>query len=309
MNIELRHLRAVVAVAEYRHFSEAARSLHMSQPNLSRLIRDIEAKLQTKLFDRHTRGVSLTPFGREFIRHASSVLDLHTSGMSNLQNLVGIERGHVTVATLPSITTSLLALAIRKFRVEHPAIEISIRDDIAARITEFVREARADFGIGHATDNMNDLEARPLLSDDLMLVCHAGHRLGSRTECEWRELADERIIAFSAGSSVRPLMEQAFAANGMTLQPAIETIHLSSAEGLALQGLGVAILPSSRTQTISEPELSVVAIRKPKMTRDLVLIQRRGRSLSPAAQVLRDMLAEMSAEGVNMNLAGMHRRP
>lgn len=296
MKLELRHLRAVIAVAEYRHFSEAARSLHTSQPNLSRQIRDIEAEIDARLFDRTTRGVALTPFGREFVRHASSVLDLHESGMADLNDLIEMRRGHVSVAAMPSISTSLLADALHLFRSEHPTIDISIRDDVASSIVDLVREARADFGIGLAVGDMNELETQPLTMDMLMLVCRSEHKFAGRKTCAWRELADEPVIAFSAGSSVRPLMEQAYQENGLTLRPAIEASHLSSAEGLALQGLGVAVLPSTRTQSISDPRLSVLTIVEPIMTRDLVLIQRQGRSLSTAARVLRGMIAKLAKD-------------
>jgi len=293
MKLELRHLKAVIAVAEHRHFSEAARTLHTSQPNLSRQIRDIEEELDTRLFDRTTRGVALTPFGREFVRHASSVLDLHSSGMADLNALIEMRRGHVSIAAMPSISTSLLADALHLFRSAHPTIDISIRDDVATSIVGLVREARVDFGIGLATGDMSDLVVRPLKMDTLMLVCRAEHRLAKRKSCRWSDLGDEAVIAFSAGSSVRPLMEQAYMENGLTLRPAIETSHLSSAEGLALQGLGVAVMPSTRTETISDPRLSILTIIDPIMTRELVLIERRGRSLSTAARVLRDMVTNL----------------
>lgn len=297
MKLELRHLRAVVAVAEHRHFSEAARALHTSQPNLSRLIRHIEAGLETRLFDRHTRGVALTPFGREFVRHASSVLDLHRSGMSDLNDLIGMRRGHVTVAALPSISTSILADALHVFRAAHPAIDVTIRDDVAASIVELVREARVDFGIGLAIGDMTELASLPLAVDTLMLVCRSEHPLAARTACDWTELTDEAIIAFSPGSSVRTLMEQAFADNRMTLRPAIETSHLSSAEGLALQGLGAAILPSTRALAISDPRLRAIPVRNPEVTRELVLLQRRGRALSRAAETLKEILIGESGRG------------
>lgn len=294
MNIELRHLRAVVAVAEHMHFSEAARALHTSQPNLSRLIRHIESELDARLFDRHTRGVALTPFGRDFLRHASSVLDLHVSGMTDLSDLIEMRRGHVTVAALPSISTALLADALRVFRSHQPAIDISIRDDVAASIVGLVREARADFGIGLATGDMTDLQAIPLALDTLMLVCRCDHPLAARGEVYWKDLSREAVIAFAAGSSVRPLMERAFAENGMTLRPAIEAAHLSSAEGLALKGLGVSVIPSTRALVISEPELVVKPLLEPLVSRELVLIQRAGRTLSPAAQVLKEELMELA---------------
>lgn len=296
MNIELRHLRAVVAVAEHRHFSEAARALHTSQPNLSRLIRHIESELDARLFDRHTRGVALTPFGRDFVRHASSVLDLHASGMAELSDMIEMRRGHVTVAVLPSISTSMLANALLLFRTAHPAIDISIRDDVAASIVGLVREARADFGIGLATGDMTDLEAIPLTVDRLMLVCRSDHPLAAQAAVNWRDLAEEAVIAFAAGSSVRPLMERAFAENGMTLRPAIEAAHLSSAEGLVLKGLGVSVLPSTRALVISEPELTVKPLHDPLVTRDLMLLQRAGRTLSPAAQVLKRELMRLAGE-------------
>lgn len=295
MNIELRHLRAVVAVADHRHFSEAARALRTSQPNLSRLIRHIETELGSRLFDRHTRGVALTPFGRDFVRHASSVLDLHASGMTELSDLIEMRRGHVTVAALPSISTSLLADALRVFRTAQPAIDVSILDDVAGSIVGLVREARADFGIGLATGDMTDLEAMPLTADTLMLVCRSDHRLAAKRTVRWRDLAGEAIIAFAAGSSVRPLMEQAYAENGMTLRPAIEARHLSSAEGLALQGLGVSIIPSTRGRVISDPKLTVKLLHDPVIERELVLIQRAGRTLSRAAQVLKEEMIRCAA--------------
>ena len=255
MKLELRHLKAVIAVAEHRHFSDAARTLHTSQPSLSRQIRDIEAELDVRLFDRTTRGVALTPFGREFVRHASSVLDLHESGMADLSDLIQARRGHVSVAAMPSISTSILADALHRFRSAHPAIDVSIHDNIASAIAELVREARVDFGIGLASGDMSSLKTRPLTSDTLMLVCRREHHFSKLKSCTWKDLKHEPVIAFSAGSSVRPLMEQAFRENGLQLRPAIETSHLSSAEGLALKGLGVAVIPSTRACSISDPRL------------------------------------------------------
>lgn len=216
--------------------------------------------------------------------------------MAELSDLIEMRRGRVTVAVLPSISTSLLADALLLFRTAHPAIDISIRDDVAASIVGLVREARADFGIGLATGDMTDLEAIPLTVDRLMLVCRSDHPLAARPAVNWRDLAEEAVIAFAAGSSVRPLMERAFAENGMTLRPAIEAAHLSSAEGLVLKGLGVSVLPSTRALVISEPELTVKPLHDPFVTRDLVLLQRAGRTLSPAAQVLKRELMRLAGE-------------
>ena len=173
---------------------------------------------------------------------------------------------------------------------------MSLRDDVAEHIPARVRSGEVDFGLG-AIDSVDaDISGSALISDELIAVLPPAHPLAnaskriSGTKTSWRALARYPFVAMSRDSSVRRLTEQAFAHNGLVLEPAFEAKYMSTAIGLIANGLGVGALPSSALSMVDQLALSHAAIHGPVMKRRIGIMTRRGRSLSPAAQALIEAL-------------------
>jgi LysR family carnitine catabolism transcriptional activator len=298
MNINLHQLRIFVAVARLGNFTRAAERLSLSQPSLSLHIRQLEQDLRVRLFDRSTRSVVLTRAGEDFLPTAERLLEDFQSAIASVTDLAARRRGRVTVAVLPSIAAELLPRAIALLRLRHPDITVALRDDVAEHIPARVRGGEADFGLG-AIDGIDaDLLGSPLISDELIAVLPPRHPLasgkaGSTTSAPrttWHALAKYPFVAMSRDSSVRRLTEQAFAHNGLTLEPAFEAKYMSTALGMIAYGLGVGTLPSSARSMVRQAGLPQAELHGPVMKRRIGVITRHGRSLSPAAQALIETL-------------------
>jgi DNA-binding transcriptional LysR family regulator len=288
MNINLNQLRVFVAVARLGNFTRAGERLHLSQPSMSLHIRQLEHDLGVRLFDRSTRSVALTRAGDDFLPTAERLLDDVQSAVASVAELAARRRGRVAVAVLPSVAAELLPRAIAALHARHPDITVSLRDDVAELIPARVRSGEVDFGLG-AIDTIDpDIAGSPLVSDELIAVFPPSHPLAtaSSTKTTWRALAKYPFVAMSRDSSVRRLTEQAFAHNGLVLEPAFEAKYMSTAIGIVGHGLGVGALPSSAVSMVQQAGLAHAEIGRPVMKRQIGIMSRRGRSLSPAAEAL-----------------------
>jgi len=303
MNINLNQLRVFVAVARLGNFTRAAERLHLSQPSMSLHIRQLEQDLGVRLFDRSTRSVALTRAGDDFLPSAERLLDDVQSAVASVADLAARRRGRVAVAVLPSVAAELLPRAMAALHARHPDVTVSLRDDVAELIPARVRSGEVDFGLG-AIDSMDaDIAGSPLVSDELIAVFPPSHPLASAkttssvkttssmkttssVKTTWRALAKYPFVAMSRDSSVRRLTEQAFAHNGLVLEPTFEAKYMSTAVGIIAHGLGVGTLPSSAVSMVQQAGLAHAEIRGPVMKRQIGVMTRRGRSLSPAAEAL-----------------------
>ncbi len=294
MNADLRQLRVFAAVARLGNFTRAAERLNLSQPSLSLHMRQLEKSLGIRLLDRSTRAVSLTRAGEDFLPVAERLLEDFQQAVRSVADLAAHRRGRVVASVLPSVAADLLPRALAALREQHPGIAVSIRDEVAEQIVARVRSGEADFGVG-AMDGLDaDVESVALLRDELVAVMPQEHPLARVAKPSWRALARYPFVAMSRDSSVRRLTDQAFAQNGLPNAPAYEAKYMSSAIGLVGQGLGVAALPSSARLMVEQAGLHHARLTDPVMRRQIGVLSRQGRSLSPAAEALVAILRKMA---------------
>lgn len=284
MDPDLRHLRAFAAVAAFGGFTRAAERLHSTQPALTLLVRQLEESLGARLFDRNTRNVQLTTTGAQLLPAVERLLaDLDTT-IGGVRDAVARARGRVIVAALPSIASSVLPRAIARARAANPGIAISVRDAVAGRISAMVLTGEADLGLAGAPEADEGLSFDRLYADRLVAACPEGHALARRRRLSWSDLVGEPFISMSRDSSVRRLVEQAFAQIGQRHDPAYEVVYLSSAVSLAAAGLGIAVVPSSALSALNLERIAVRPLVGPAVEREIGVLTSRRRSLSPAAR-------------------------
>lgn len=282
MDPELRHLRAFAAVAVHGGFTRAAERLHTTQPALTLLVRQLEASLGARLFDRNTRNVQLTATGAELLPAVERLLaDLDTT-IGGVRDAVARASGRVIVAALPSIASSMLPAAIARAAAANPGVAIAVRDAVAGRIAAMVRTGEADLGVAGRPED-EGLAFEKLLADRLVAACPRMHPLARRRRVAWADLGGEAFISMSRDSSVRRLVEQAFASIGRRHEPAYEVVYLSSAVSMAAAGLGIAVVPSSALSALNLRRIAVRPLVGPAVEREIGVLTSRARSLSPAA--------------------------
>ncbi|MFP5228213.1 MAG: LysR substrate-binding domain-containing protein [Acidobacteriota bacterium] len=292
---DLRHVRAFLAAARIGNFTRAALELHISQSAFTVQIRQLEDALGVSLFDRSKRRVALTAAGRELVAPLERII-VDTEGIvARTRELAGLRRGIVTIAALPSVAAGVLPEAIRRFTQLHPGIVVQVQDVVAEKLIEAVRKEEVDFGIGSRVRSDREMKAIPLLVDRMCVFVAPQHMLARRGAVSLKELTQFPLIVTGKDSSVRELLEQAQKRERLSLKIAYETNYMATAIGMARAGLGVAILPESSGRGEGVGEVRCVAISKPFLSRKIEVIQRRDRSLSPAALIMVDVLRQHAA--------------
>ncbi len=291
----LKQLRAFVAVYQLRKLSAAATQLFLTQSAVSVLIRQMEDGLGTRLFDRTTRSLQPTPAAHEAVQVAERILrDLDSLG-AGLQDLSGLRRGRVTGVVTPTLAEILLPPVVREFRAQHPDIHLVIDDCAPDQFFSRVISDQTDFGIGTPERVGPGVELQTLLRDHLSLVCTRDHPLAQRRSVRWRDLEGLPVTTVRPGYGIRPLIELSAARAGVRLNVMHEVTFLASALWMTGSGLAPSIMPAAYVAASRNPELVARTLTAPKVSRDICLVSKEGRSLSPAAQqfitVLRKTLA------------------
>lgn len=288
----LADLRAFITAAELRSFAAAAKVLHLSLPAFSRRISNLEARLGVRLFDRTTRSMELTQLGRRFLREVTTLVRDLDRSVLDLRDAAELEVGDVTIGCVFSAVHHFLPPVIDAYRERHPNVLVRIIEQGADGVFASVKHGEADFGINYIGMQEADLTFTPLLNEPYMLACRADHPLAGRRAVRWDELAAWDQVRVSHASRNRVFIDNALAAMPALPRPVCEVQHVSTLIGLVEAGLGVAIVPQL---TVPRRPAAVVGIPlEPPVTRTIGLIQRAGRTLSPAADAFAKLLVEAS---------------
>jgi DNA-binding transcriptional LysR family regulator len=176
-HVELRHLRAFVAVAEELHFSRAARRLHVAQQSLSAQIRQLEDGLGVRLFVRTTRTVELSDAGRVLLPHARSILDAVSTACEQTRRASSGEAGRLAISYTPTVAAETLPLLVAELHRRHPGIALQMCEMWQAESVDAVRSGRFDVGFARCPVLDGDLEYRSLREEPLGVILGSRHPL------------------------------------------------------------------------------------------------------------------------------------
>ena len=279
----LRHLEVFCAVARARSFTRGAEDLHVSQPVVSRTVRELERSLGVELFTRTTRSVSLTPPGEELVVLAGDLLDRFERTMDRFAAYCRGDYGRIVIATLPSIAAGYLPPILVAFLAENPGTRVEILDVTAAEASRAVESGAADLAIASPTTTPS-LDSDVIVRDRFVAVLPESHPLASRRVVTWAALADEPFIAMSVGSSVRVLTDVAMAEAGVTPTTVVEARNIATAGGIIAAGLGVSAFPELVLPLLSSSTTVTRTLREPVVHREIAIITSAATALSPPAQ-------------------------
>lgn len=282
MRITIKQIESFLAVADTGSFSAASRKLNVAQPALSQAVKDLEAEIGLRLFDRTTRRVELTDIGREFRDSANKVLDELKNAVENVHQLADRKRGRVKIAAPPLLAAVILPNAVAEFRHEYPGITVEIHDAGTDQILELIRAGKVDCGIGTFQLGEDGIDRVPLVRDQLMLFCKIGSRFLEADHIQWRQLEGEPLITLTRASGIRLLVEVGFEASQVPLKPAFEVAQIATAISLVEAGLGVAVLPTYALAAVRDRAVAGMPLIEPRISRDIVVIHPSGRTLAPA---------------------------
>lgn len=302
INFDFTDLEAFLAVMETGSFHDAGARLNLSQSSVSRRIQKLEISLDSPLFERTTREVRPTLAAKRLQQRAEAILDEMketTRAMRDESVAFAHQRTQqVTVATIPTVISSVIAPALSRVRVEGRHIRLRLLDLSANQVAEAVSQGTADFGICSIPLLEPATDFETLFSDPIVLGLQTDHPLATSSAVAWRELSGEPLILPSRGTGNRLVIDEALARSRHPLRWTYEVGRSTSAMDLIAEGVGVAPLPRSALASASPQKVAWKPLNRPVVTRPVGILRRSARKGGPAAASLIDAIRRTINEHV-----------
>ncbi len=275
--IELRHLRYFVAVAEELHFGRAAKKLHLSQPPLSQQIRRLEDLLGTTLFTRSSRAVRLTEAGEAFFERARRILRNVGRDLEETRSIGRGEVGSLHVGFVGSAMLTLLPLIFRAYGEQSPRVQLHLHESFTSRLAEGLTNGTLDAGILRDADEDASLSLTTLWSEPYVAVLPAAHRRSRQKSISPESLREELFVYYPRTAGIRAFEKPLtlFEEHGFRPRIVQEASHWLTILRLVGAGLGVSIAPAC-VGGIASPEVVCLPIRGAKIVSQVQLARRAG---------------------------------
>jgi LysR family transcriptional regulator, hca operon transcriptional activator len=295
VEMELRHLRYFVAVAEAGSLTvAAARKLHTSQPSLSRQIRDLESELGAQLLTRRARGIELTPAGRAFLDHARSVLSQVEAAAEAARRVAHPAKPCFTMGFLTGHELTWMPEAMQILRDELPNIDVMISSQYSPPLADGLLKGKIDAAFLRREKGVPGLAYRILVKEPLMVILPGDHRLAALKAISPQDLVGETFVIVSHTAPVlRAVIDDYLKRSGINITPAHEADHVTMGISLIMSTRGVGLLPAY-AQNFLPSSVTSRPLKGDTPTVELVLGYRKSNQ-SPILKLLLSRLDELVA--------------
>lgn len=292
MNIELRHLRYFIAVAEELHFGRAAARLNISQPPLSQQIQTLEQQIEARLFNRTNRSVSLTTAGKQFLADSRQILAQVEEAASRATRFHQGEAGELRLgftSSAPFIKS--VSDTLSAFRHLYPDVHIQTRETNTREQIAPLNEGTLDLGLMRNTPLPDTLSRKVILHEPLLAMIHRDHPLARQHAVSLVELAGEPFVFFDphVGTGLYDDILGLMRRYGLSPIITQEVGEAMTIIGLVAAGLGVSILPASFCR-VQLDEMCWIPIVEEDAVSEMWLVWAHHRVLSPPAVHFKERL-------------------
>lgn len=280
--MEIRHLEYFIEVSRHKSFSKAAEVTHISQPTISKAIKDLEAELGKTLFYRSTKYVELTDAGKAILEQAQQIVASFRNIHVQLEGLEKQEIGKVHIG-LPHITAvTTFSHILGSFKKHYPRIEIQLYEYGPKKIEASLQEGLLDFGIFTPEDG--DLfEWIWFERDPHSVVMNPTHWLTCHNTIDYENLQGEQLIIYNSDYKLHDIILDRCKKSGFIPQVAFETSQRELMIQMVTAGLGVALLPSKICHDLDPEIVTSRPLTDSQLCLELALTWKRGRYLSYAS--------------------------
>jgi LysR family transcriptional regulator, carnitine catabolism transcriptional activator len=275
MEFTSRQLRAFHLVAEHESFARAAERMFLTPSGLSVLIRELERQLGFRLFDRTTRQVALTGYGRDLLASTQPALKTLDIAMSRIEQASKGQTRTISVGSTPWIAANVLPPAIRSFRQRRPDLSIRLFDGDLDTVAKQVAAGKLDLGLG-VFGRMPGIRGVPFFRFSLMVVRPDKKGDFNRVSTKWSALSGETLISLTKNYPHQQLIDAQLAKSGVDVKRR-QTVNLLDTQiGLVEAGEGIAIIPSFGLAACRTRNVSMSELIGPTVTQEFYEISNRG---------------------------------
>lgn len=281
-------MRSLLAVVDAGAITEAADRLGVTQPALSRRIRQLEAQLGVALLSRGRKGVALTTVGHLVAAEARVLVERYDHLRAQVAAYQRLEGGTVRLGGGATAVSFVLPDAIARFQGEYPGVRFQVKEAGSREVEEDVVSGRLELGIVTLPTHLRELEVHPLIEDRIVLIARAQHPLAQARRLRVAQLAGLALVGFEAGSAIRQIIDASLREAGVEMNVVMELRSIPAIVRMVASTGTLAFV--SHMGIESESQVEVLRVRDLDIRRQLAVIARRGAVLSPAARAFAQRL-------------------
>lgn len=289
-DLKLAPLRYMLTIIDSGGFHAAARKLHRSQPAISMAIRELENRLGRALFEKGSGKAELTPFGRWCEPRFRELLAHHDRVCSDALAMASQQRGRVDIAAVPSVASRLMPAVLRGFLHAYPGIEVSLQDGHSERVNAMVLRGEVELAVTTLWLADDALSFKPLMRDQVGVVCRHDHLLAQRDSLHWKALIGTPLIR----NGTSRLLEGS-PAEALLTTSSLYVSNMISLTAMLEAGIGITTLPRLAFQE-EHAQLCFLPLATPFLERRIGLLQRTDQSLSPAGEAMAAFILDHLAQ-------------
>jgi DNA-binding transcriptional LysR family regulator len=286
------HLALFNAVAQAGGISRGAEQARVSQPAVSKQIKELEGALKVQLLERLPRGTRLTEAGCILAGYAERLAALEREAARAIEEFRGLKRGRLAIGASTTIGAYLLPQVMGEFHQLHPQVELQLEVANTEDVQKLLRSGAVEIGLTEGIGEAEGLDSEVFHQDSLVAIGPPSHPLLKKRRITARELCQEPFVLREQGSGTRAVLEKALAKRGLSVKPVLSLFGTEAIKRAVISGLGIAIV--SRLAISLEVELgllAVIPIKDLTLHRPLHLQKLQGKSLSPAVTEFLGLLA------------------
>ncbi|WP_341990696.1 LysR family transcriptional regulator [Azorhizobium sp. AG788] len=294
MAINLHLLRLFRTVAECRSFSRAAEALHISQPAVSKGVRELESQLRCVLVERNPGGIGLTEAGTLLLAHAVDLFAVERRAEEDLQALRGLAQGELHVGASTTIATYVLPRILGAFQDAHPDLQLRLTSANTQEVAERLLARDIDVALVEGPVEHPSLSAHPWLFDDLVVIVAPDHPLAQMGKTLVpADLDQVRHIVREAGSGTREVVGTALEACGIRPDRVMEVGSTEAIKQVVAAGLGIAMVSAAAAKDqIALGRLKVLSVEGLALRRPLYRLTITGHHLKFAAAAFEQFICQ-----------------
>ena len=295
--IELRHLRYFLAVAEELHFRKASEKLFITQPALSRQIQQLESYVGTQLFERSKRNVRLTAAGAYWYDEVRFLLNHLDASIKSMQSLARGDEGEIRIGFVGSAMQNVIPQTFIKMNARYPKLHTTLEEMPNMDQVNALKHDRLDVGFVRLNRVEPDLDKRMIFEDTFSLVLPTDHWMDEAGFLDVGQLSDEKFILFSSDYSsgyydtIMSICED----QGFSPEVSHRSVHANTIFRLVENHMGVSIIPTSLSQGF-DLKVKFIELKKIPQRTHLSVIWKKG-NRNPALQKFLDLVKEIKHRG------------
>jgi DNA-binding transcriptional LysR family regulator len=243
--MDVRQLEMFRAVAEEGAFIRAAERMHVSQSAISRQLQLLEQELGTMLLRRTGRGVTLTPHGEVLLTTANRINREIQDALSQISDTLALQRGLLSLGGGMTVSLYILPKLLKRFRTLYKNVDLRITTGEADVLLRLLRTGQVDLALLTLPIVADDLEVRPVLKEEMVVVTSGNHPLTRRRTIESQSLRRYPFVLFESGSNTRKVLDEFFLEEQIPVNVVMQTENVEIIKAMVASGLGVTILPYS----------------------------------------------------------------